>query len=121
MNQIFRGKKKEIYDYEASKLDETWANERKFADKIMQYIHKHNLNFTLDDLTRGEGNCFMIAVLQQLNRENFFGCLTSEMKTIASTIDHKGFRRLVRTFIDTSKEPLIIEMKKNYILFMKRD
>ena len=116
MGPIFKGKEKEILDYEASKLDETWASERGFADQIMQYIHKRKLHFKLDDLTRGRGNCFMIAVLQQLKRGDIFGLLTPEMKTIASTIDHNGFRRLVKTYIDTSKEPIVIEMKKNYSL-----
>ena len=71
MDRVLNGKEKETMDYEASKFDATWASERRLADQIMRYIRKHKLQFQLDDLTRGKGNCFMIAVLQQLNQKEF--------------------------------------------------
>ena len=109
MNRPGRNKEKETLDYQASLLNPSWASERKFADQIMQYIRRHKLQFELDELTRGRGNCFMIAVLQQLNRmEN----LKTDIKTIAKNIDHNAFRRMVKKFIDTSSDTRIAEMKR---------
>ena len=87
MDRVLNGKEKETMDYEASKFDATWASERRLADQIMSYIRKQKLQFQLDELTRGKGNCFMIAVLQQLNQREFFGSLTQEMKTVARNLD----------------------------------
>ena len=114
MDRVLKGKEKETMDYKASKLDATWASERRLADQIMRYIRKHKLQFQLDDLTRGKGNCFMIAVLQQLNRREFFGSLTQEMKTVARNLDQMKFRKMVKYFIDTSNDERIIEMKNHH-------
>ena len=51
MDRVLKGKGKETMDYKASKLDATWASERRLADQIMKYIRKHKLQFQLDDLT----------------------------------------------------------------------
>ena len=64
----------DVIDYSESLTIPLWDSERKLADRIMNHVKKHKLNFKLDKLTRGQGNCFMIAVLQQL-KQNHVSCL----------------------------------------------
>ena len=66
-----------------------WKIERNLADKIMNYVAKMNLNYKLDKLPRGQGNCFPIAVLQQLSHQDIFNSLKPEMKTIVRNLDHR--------------------------------
>ena len=42
--------------------------ERQIAEEIMNTIHRLQLPFKLDQLTEGLGNCFPIAIIQQLRR-----------------------------------------------------
>ena len=72
--------------------------ERNLADRIMNYVAKTNLNYKLDKLTRGQGNCFPIAVLQQLSHHDIFDSLMPDMKTIVRNLDHKELRRRVKDF-----------------------
>ena len=99
MAWLGQGKKKETLDYQASLLEPSWAKERNYADEIMKYIQRHKLQFQLDELTRGKGNCFMIAVLQQLNKKEVFNHMSSEIRVMARNYDHTGFRRAVTNFI----------------------
>ena len=42
--------------------------EKQIADEIMATIHRLQLPFKLDELTEGLGNCFPMAIIQQLRR-----------------------------------------------------
>ena len=62
-------------DYMEAAVDPAWQNEKNWADKIMESNKRLGLDFfKLDKLTKGEGSCFMIAIIQQLNRTEVFRC-----------------------------------------------
>ena len=62
-------------DYEEALKDPAWENEIRWAVDIMTSNRRLGLDhFKLDKLTKGEGSCFPLAVLQQLNREEVFRC-----------------------------------------------
>ena len=42
--------------------------ERRIAEEIMAVVRKLDLPLKLDQLTKGEGNCFPIAIMQQCKR-----------------------------------------------------
>ena len=54
-------------DYNEAIKRDTWKGERNAAEAILRHCRLHKLPMKLDMLTLGVGNCFMVAVLQQLN------------------------------------------------------
>ena len=91
-----------------------WKTERSLADRIMNYVAKMNLNYKLDKLTRGQGNCFPIAVLQQLSHHDIFDSLMPDMKTIVRNLDHKELRRRVKDFTLTSNDERLTPLRNNF-------
>ena len=67
-------------------------------------VNKFGLNLKLDDVTPGEGNCFFIAVLQQLRRPEIYSTVSRSLKQMADTWDHLALRRAVCSFAKTSTE-----------------
>ena len=51
--------------------------------------------FKLDKLTKGEGNGFMIGIMQQLRRDEVYEASRPEVKVIAKSMNH----RLLRTSV----------------------
>ena len=49
--------------------DPSFSNEKRWAEIIIQHIRKIKQPFKLDRLTKGNGSCLMIAVMQQLRRK----------------------------------------------------
>ena len=78
----------ETVEYSQSMNDASWARERGWADRIMNFIRGKNLNFILDKLTRGRGNCFMIATLQQMNRGEVADVACPEHIEMVRSMDH---------------------------------
>ena len=79
----------ETMNYRESFNYHGWSGERKWADQIMIHVKRHKLHLKLDKLTKGEGDCFMVAVLQQLQREEVFMSCTGKVKRIAEMLDHQ--------------------------------
>ena len=87
-------------DYEEASKDPAWENEVRWADDIMTSIRRLGLKtFKLDKLTKGEGSCFPIAVLQQLNREEVFTNLREDLRNLARSMDYHMFRQRVKDFV----------------------
>ena len=86
-----------IMDYELSKsFKDEWSGERSWADTIMANMRRVGLSFQLDNLTRGNGSCLMIAVLQQLKRPEFYSQLAAPVKQMVDSLDHHSFRWFVK-------------------------
>ena len=91
-------------DYNEAAKDPRWVNEKILADKIMDSLRKLGLDiFKLDELTKGEGSCFMIAIIQQLNRREVFDNSREEVKELARTKDQYQLRIVVKNFICRDK------------------
>ena len=102
-------------DYQEAMKDPAWDNERKWADAIMESNRRLGLWFLkLDELTKGEGSCFVIAVVQQLRREDIFDHLGEDHKQLARTMAHHLLRIYVKDFICRLKwnDPRVLELKE---------
>ena len=106
-------------DYKTAVENSTWVNERKLANKIMDYIRMHDLGYELDVLTRGLESCFMIAVLQQINRPEVFRHARPEVQMLAKCLDYIGLRKCVTNYVKIhlkAEHPKITGMKEHYII-----
>ena len=91
-------------DYEMSKtFKDQWSRERGWGEAIMANMRRVGLAFKLDKLTRGNGSCFMIAVLQQLNRPELYSQLSEALKPMVDALDHQSFRLFVRNTAEDFK------------------
>ena len=87
-------------DYEEALRDPAWNNERKWAEDIMASNRRLGLWWLkLDDLTKGEGSCFVIAIVQQLWREDIFHHLGEDLRMLAGSLSHHLLRFKVEEFI----------------------
>ena len=87
--------KTETMDYKESYKYTSWAMERELADKILVNVKKKGISVKLDDLTQGKGSCFMVAVLQQMKREDVKDYLNDEQRAIKTSLE---FRWCVNRF-----------------------
>ena len=89
----------DVLDYNSAFRFQAWKRERKWADLIMGHVRRNNLPLHLDKLTRGEGNCFMIAVMQQLQQNDVYRNCRRDVQNLADEFDHMRFRKSVKDFI----------------------
>ena len=80
----------------------------------MNSIRSNGLAYCLDKLTRGQGRCFFVAVLQQMNRRKVILAATDEGGDLAITMDIQMLRKLVVQMIRTSRNPKIREIENDY-------
>ena len=93
-----------VMDYELSKsYNDKWSGERSWADTIMANMRRVGLSFKLDKLTRGNGSCLLIAVLQQLKRRELYSKLTEQVKQMVDCLDYQTFRWYVKKNAETFK------------------
>ena len=81
----------ETMDYEKAKNLSVWEIERHLAEDILESLRRNDVDdaFKLDQLTKGKGNCFLIATMQQLRREEVYEKSRPEVKKIAATMNHR--------------------------------
>ena len=103
-----------VLDYSSAVAASSWKIERNLADKIMKHVNTHKLDLKLDKLTRGKGNCFMIAVLQQLNQDHVYRVASPQVQGLADAFCHKKFRKAIRNYVLNSEDTRIADMKENY-------
>ena len=73
--------------------------------------------FKLDKLTKGEGNGFMIGIMQQLRRDEVYEKCRPEVKTMADSMNHRIFRVSVHDWImQHLTHPKIVQMRELYDL-----
>ena len=87
--------KTETMDYTESFHYTSWAMERELADKILTNLKRKGVSVRLDDLTQGKGSCFMIAILQQMKRQDVLEHLNDEQREIRNSLE---FRRCINRF-----------------------
>ena len=110
-------------DFEMSKAYKgRWSGEREWGTAIMEKMRSVGLHFKLDKLTRGNGSCLMIAVLQQLNQPELYSQLPEEVKPMVDSLDFQSFRWFVRNSAEAfkvSKILLIQHFCTNFYLFCR--
>ena len=96
-------------------LEDRFQNERKIANEIMATIHRLQLPFKLDQLTEGLGNCFPIAIIQQLRRPEILSQLRPAPKRLVKhQTGHSLLRQSVHQFIMKSRSPRVVSFKAQY-------
>ena len=98
-----------------SQNDDQFQIERKIANEIMDTINRLQLPFKLDQLTEGLGNCFPIAIIQQLRRPEILSQLRPAPKRLVKhRTGHSLLRQSVHQFIMKSRSPRVVEFKAQY-------
>ena len=75
------------------------------AFEIMNSLSRCQLNWQLDTLTEGDGNCFPRAVVQQCHRSEIQENL--ENRKIIHTKDHRSLRCAVSQFMMHPEHPSV--------------
>ena len=94
--------------------DPGFSNERGWAETIIQHIRKIKQPFRLDRITKRNGSCLMIALMQQLKRKDIYNKANSEVQELARSLDHREFRRRVKLFTTTMEDPRLRELRDHY-------
>ena len=98
-----------------SQNEDQYQIERNIANEIMDTIHRLQLPLKLDQLTEGLGNCFPIAVIQQLQRPEIFSQLRPAPKRLVRhKTGHSLLRQCVHQFIMKSRSPRIATFRSQY-------
>ena len=112
--EVIPRESRDTKEYNEALRDGSWPKEREWAEAIMDSNQSKGLKFKLDKLTRGRGNCFHIAVLQQMNRRIVFEKLDEDEKKLAETMNYKSFREEVVFMIQNSGNPEVRELEVTY-------
>ena len=81
---------------------EDWENSRLWADEMMRCIPGLKQEFRLDQITLGDGQCYMTSVIQQLRRPEVNSCLSPKWQSISRHLDPRGFKFQVKRFMNSS-------------------
>ena len=81
----------------------------------MAKVLELQLPLKLDQPTEGLGNCFPIAIVQQLQRPEIFNQLRPTVKRLAKHVSgHTLLRQSVYAFIMKSRHPRVAEFRQQY-------
>ena len=97
---------------DVTSTDPEFANERRWAEIIIQHIIKMKQPFRLDRLTKGNGSCLMIALMQQLRRKEIYERARPEVQELARRLDHEEFRKRVNLYATISQDSRLVELKE---------
>ena len=91
------------------------GTEGTIASEIMKTVRALGLPLKLDKLTEGQGNCFPIAIIQQLRRPEIYEQLKLKDRTLTRIRDgHKALRLYVVKFIIESENPNVERFHSQY-------
>ena len=96
-------------EYYAAQRDPGWAGLVDVADTILQGMRRIGLQYKLDHITGGSGNCLFISVLQQLRRPQLYVLMDPSIKALVDNMEPTKLRNLVADFMLTS--PTVNDMR----------
>ena len=64
------------YDFTVEK--KIWRTERKFCNEIIDTVKNFGVSYKLDRITKDDDNTFLVAIMQQLKREDVYNFLDDE-------------------------------------------
>ena len=94
--------------------DKDWHKARGWALQMMDSIRGLREEFVLDFITKGDGNCFPTAILQQIRRPDVIQHQRSHDPTKLLIMTQAGLRRSVFEFLTRCTHPLIESWKLNF-------
>ena len=103
-----------VKEYSSAKEHPEWKGLADIADDILEGMRKIGLNFKLDHITGGTGNCLFVTVLQQLKRESLKWALYwTKRQIVEPLIDEMEPTLLRNLVVDFMLEsPLVEEMRR---------
>ena len=93
-----------------------WEASFRTAAMLRRKVKKFGLK--LDLVTPGKGDCFFVAIIQQLRRPEIYSTVSRSLQQMANTWDHLALRKAVGSFAKSStevaarRELLLYAMKK---------
>ena len=110
--------KKTMMDYEETfKYDKEWKASRSAAEEMMRDIPGLKEEFMLDQITLGDGQCFMTAMIQQMRRPDVNSSLSADQQKHAWIMDPRAFKFQVRKFMNGNPHPKIQDLRKDFKTF----
>ena len=110
--------KKTMMDYEETfKFDKEWKASRCAAEEMMRDIQGLKEEFILDQITLGDGQCFMTAIIQQMRRPDVNSSLSQDLQKFAWMMDPRAFKFKVRKFMKDSPHPKVQDLRKDFQIF----
>ena len=100
--------------YEVASRLPGWKGLIETAEMLTGKINEFGLHLRVDDITPGKGNCFFIAVIQQLRRQDIYCNLPGQLKKMADEWDHLALRRAVCTFAKSSPD---VASRREFFLY----
>ena len=107
-------KKKFTMNFQETFKHLEWTPFRNIAAEILNHVKKIGLKLKLDDITYGDGACFIVAVMQQLLRPDVRIYLPDDILRIVEEFDIMAFRRRVATFMLSSTNSSVLNYKTRY-------
>ena len=91
-----------------------WTQFRNIAVEIQNHVKRIGLKLKMDDVTYGDGACFIVAVMQQCLRPDIQLYLPDDILRIVENFDIMAFRKRVASFMLTSRNPIVMNYKARY-------
>ena len=81
---------------------------------LKRQAKKFGLNLKTDQVTTGKGDCFFVAIIQQLRRPEIYSIVSRSLQQMADTWDHLALRKAVCSFAKSSTE---VAARRELLLF----
>ena len=104
-------------DYFETFRHDEWEASRLCADEMMRNIPGLSECFVLDQITLGDGQCFMTSVIQQLRRPDVNTFLTPKWQKYSRVMDPRAFKFQVRRFATTCQHPRVQNLRTDWANF----
>ena len=92
-------------------------SEISLEDRVLKILQKYELPFQMDEETKGDGNCFIWALLQQCQRPEIKGSISKEVQEMSDTSNQQQFRYAVKNFVMNSMEERLVDYTEEFNAF----
>ena len=100
--------------YEVASCLPGWEASCSTAMMLKGQVVKFGLNVCVDDITPDKGDCFFVAVIQQLRRPEIFSTLPRSLQQMADLWNHLALRKAVCSFAKSSPE---VAARREFFLY----
>lgn len=107
-------KRSTYMDYSETFKHKEWEASRLCADEMMRDIPGLNDGFVLDQITLGDGQCFMTSVIQQLRRPDVNTCLTPKWQQYSRIMDPRSLKFQVKNFMQSCQHKRVKDLKMDW-------
>ena len=108
-----------VMDHSQTYNYDEWKASREMAEEMLRTIPGLREKFDLDQITKGNGECFHTSVHQQLRRPDVQNDLSRKNKQLSRNSDMRAFKSLIGRFMNNNKHPVVKTMKDDFQIFMQ--